>query len=385
MKMKSLAVSLTIITCAAAPVLAVAYSPALNQYGSGSDYFSGEVAAPGQARINLAQLFTPNQGDTRAAMMIIGGQVVGKQFAPGYSDQTRFISWSMAKTVTAVLVGEMVADGKLKLDAPVPFAEWHAKPGDPRAAITLADMLHMSSGLDHTEGLDPKKGAADILNSDTTMTLFVDGTDAMAPRNLAKGMEAKPNTKYEYSSMTSLLLSELITRQLTDSKDPHVRAAAYKAYAEERIFKPAGIKNAFLEFDGAGTQIGGSLIHMTLGDWGRFGQLLIAGKGLDGAQVIAPDWLTFMRTPSTTDAGYGGHIWLNHVRSGENADFPALFPGKGPDSLFSAVGHLGQYVIVSPDQDMVLVRLGKTNDGELAPVRATLGDVAASVPLKVGH
>jgi CubicO group peptidase (beta-lactamase class C family) len=175
-------------------------------------------------------------------------------------------------------------------------------------------------------------------------------------------------------------LSELITRQLTGSTDPKVRAAAYNAFATERLFKPAGITNAFLEFDGAGTQIGGSIIHMTLGDWGRFGEVLMAGKGVDGSQVIAPDWLRFMRTPSVTDSGYGGHIWLNRPRSGENAKYPALFPGKGPDTLFSAVGHLGQYVIVSPDQDMVLVRLGKTNDGDLAPVRAVLGAVVATVP-----
>ena len=67
----------------------------------------------------------------------------------------------MAKSVTAVLIGELVADGKLKLDAPVPLAEW-SKPGDPRGAITLRQMLNMSSGLDHTEGLDPKDVAKKI-------------------------------------------------------------------------------------------------------------------------------------------------------------------------------------------------------------------------------
>jgi CubicO group peptidase (beta-lactamase class C family) len=329
---------------------------------------------------SLDPLFAIGTTETRAALLIQSGKITAQRYAPGYNDQTRFISWSMAKTVTAVLIGELVADGKLKLDDPVPFAEWHAKPNDPRAAITLRNMLNMSSGLDHTEGLDPADGAAGVLKSDTSATLFVDGTDNMVARNIAKGMEAKPGTKYEYSSMTSLLLSELITRHLTDSKVPTERAAAYNAFATERIFKPAGIAHAFLEYDGAGTQIGGSIIHMTLGDWGRFGQLLMAGKGLNGTQVIAPDWLSFMRAPSATDTGYGGHIWLNRPRSGDNAKYPALFPGKGPDTLFSAVGHLGQYVIVSPDQDMVLVRLGKTNDGDLAPVRAALGTVVAAVP-----
>jgi CubicO group peptidase (beta-lactamase class C family) len=329
----------------------------------------------------LVKLFDPEQGDTRAVTILDGGKSVLKYYADGYSDQTRFVSWSMAKSVTAVLVGELVADGKLSLDAPVPFAEWQ-KPGDSRAKITLRQMLHMSSGLAHEEGLDPAKGPEGAIASDVTSTLFVSGTEGMAARGLAKGLEAAPGAKYEYSSITSLLLSELITRQLTDSKDPRVRAAAYTAFAEERLFKPAGITSAVFEFDAAGTQIGGSLIYMTLDDWGRFGQLLLEGKGADGSQVIAPGWLAFLTTPSATDPGYGGHVWLNRPRSKENAAHPALFPGKGPASAFAMVGHLGQYVIVSPEQRLVVVRLGKTDDGKLGPVRNALGDLVASVPME---
>lgn len=321
-------------------------------------------------------LFVDNQGDTRAVLLVQNGQTILKQYSPGYSDQSRFVSWSMAKSVTAVLVGELVADGKLQLDAPVPFAEWQGA-GDPRGAITLRQMLHMSSGLDHNEGLDPDNPDS-TLASDTTSTLFVDGTEAMAAQGLAKKLEARPGSKYEYSSITSLLLAELITRQLTNSKDPRARAQSYARFAEDRLFKPAGITSAFLEFDGSGTQIGGSLIYMTLDDWGRFGQLLLDGRGRDGRPAIAPDWLAFLRTPSDTDPGYGGHFWLNKPRSKENAAYPALFPGQGPATVFAAVGHLGQYVIVSPEQKLVLVRLGKTNDGDLQPVRTALGEIVAA-------
>src|SRR3546814_5110900 len=80
----------------------------------------------------------------------------------------------------------------------------------------------------------------------------------------------------------------------------------YRAFATERLFRPAGVTSAFLEFDGAGTQIGGSLIYMTLDDWGRMGRLLLDGTGADGAQVIALDWLAFMKAPSPRDPEYGG-------------------------------------------------------------------------------
>lgn len=314
-------------------------------------------------------LWERGQGETRAVLLLRDGQTRYKRYAPGYSDANRFISWSMAKSVTAVLIGELVADGKLKLDVPAPFSEWQ-KPGDPRGKITLRQMLHMESGIRHTEVGEP------VQNSDTNQALFVQATGGIAAYALGKPLEAPPGVKYEYSSLTSLLLAELVTRSLTDSRDPRVRANAYKAFAEERLFRPAGITSAIMDFDGAGTQVGGSIIYMTLNDWGRFGQLLLAGKGTDGSQVIAPEWLAFMRTPSPTNPRYGGHIWLNTTAPGE----PVLFPGKGPAGLFSAVGHLGQYVIVSPEQQLVLVRLGKTQDDALQPVREALGSVVASVP-----
>lgn len=333
------------------------------------------LAAPGSARVAAGDalvqpLFAPDQGETRAVLVLRNGKVIARHYAPSYGDANRFISWSMAKTVTALLVGELVADGRLSLDAPVPFAEWQ-RPGDPRAAITLRQMLHMSSGLRHAETGDP------VQNSDTNQALFVSGTQAMAAYALRKPLAHRPGSHYEYSSLTTLLLSELITRTLTASRDPRVRASAYKAFAEERLFRPAGISTAVLEFDGAGTQIGGSILHMGLDDWGRLGNLMIDGRGPDGSQVIAPVWLAFMRTPAPTDAGYGGHVWLNHPRPvGRDA---ALFPGQGPDTLFAALGHLGQYVIVMPDQRTVIVRLGKTQDDALDPVRRALGALAAQL------
>src|SRR3546814_14118724 len=85
----------------------------------------------------------------------------------------------MAKTVTAMLVGELVADGKLALDAPAPVPEWH-RPGDPRGAITLRMLLQMRSGLRHTEIGDP------IERSDTNQVLFVGGTGELAAKAMAQ-------------------------------------------------------------------------------------------------------------------------------------------------------------------------------------------------------
>ncbi len=331
--------------------------------------------APASAPAMFDTLFNPTLAETRAAILIVDGRVVARRYAPGYSDANRFISWSMAKTVTAMLIGELVADGRLKLDAPAPIAEWR-RPGDPRGAITLRHLLNMASGLRHVEVGEP------IEASDTNQVLFVGGTQDMAARAIAAPLADPPGTRFRYSSLTSIILAEIITRTLTDSRDPRVRAKAYRDFAEQRLFAPAAMRRVFLEFDGAGTQVGGSILHMPLDDWARFGRLLLDGRGADGRQVIAPEWLAFMKSPSPADPIYGGQTWRN-VSGGEET----LFPGKGPPGTVSAIGHLGQYVVAAsapvapggPARTMILVRLGKTQDDQLPPVRARLGDITAAV------
>ena len=213
---------------------------------------------------NLAHAIAPierlfdEHRETRAVLVTIDGCPALKAYAPGFSDHNRFISWSMAKTVTGMLVGMLVSDGRLQLDAPAPIAEWH-KPGDPRAAITLRHLLTMSSGLAHIEVGDPVEA------SDTNQTLFVAHPQAMAAAAIAHRLEAQPGTTYRYSSLTTIILAEIVTRTLTPSRDPRVRAAAYTEFARARLFRPAGVRSAVFDYDGAGTQVGGSLIYMTLG------------------------------------------------------------------------------------------------------------------------
>jgi CubicO group peptidase (beta-lactamase class C family) len=328
-------------------------------------------ADPSRSIASVERLFS-TQPETRAVLVLADGCPLFKAYAPGYSDHNRFISWSMAKTITGLLVGALVTDGRLKLDAPAPIAEWH-RPSDPRAAITLRQLLQMSSGLAHVEVGEP------VENSDTNQTLFVNGTGGMAAAAIGHKLATKPGSTFRYSSLTTLILAEIVTRTLTDSHDPRVRARVYGDFAHARLFGPAGITSAVLEFDGAGTQIGGSIMHMTLDDWGRVGGLLLDGRNAAGRQVVDPAWLAFMKTPSPANAEYGAQLWLN--RPGGAEGHVALFPGKGPASAVAADGHLGQLVIASPDsgpgRGLVVVRLGNTPDSRNPALMQALGDVVA--------
>ncbi len=314
--------------------------------------------------------------ETRAVVIMHGGIVIAERYAPGYGPDTKLISWSMAKTVTATLVGMMIADGRLALDEPAPIAEWQI-PGDERRKITIRHLLHMASGIDHTEGLDEEAGVA-IYDGDTPRMLFLDGRDDVARYAETRVLEASPGTKFEYSSATSHILADIMTRSLTDSKDPLVRRNAMLEYAKGRLFDPLGMKSMTPEFDRSGTMLGGSMMHATARDWAKLGEFLRNNGSVRSAQLLPTSWTRFMRTSSGQDAAYGGHLWLNKKRP-EGRD-QVLFPGKGPSDVFSMLGHLGQFVLVSPQHKLTVVRLGKTVDSELDPVNEQLAKVVAMFP-----
>lgn len=314
----------------------------------------------------------PDLRETRAIFVLQDGKPVVEHFGKGYGPENRFISWSMAKSVTSTLVGILVGDGKLALDAPAPVPEWHKSPGDPRAKITLAQLLHMSSGLDHDE-------STPVGSADTNRALFSDQSADAARFAETKGLEAAPGAKYEYSTQTSVILAAIVQRTIApDAKTPEARRQAMRAFLVERLAKPAGMDSLICEFDAAGTMLGGSLCHATAADWARFGQMYLDNGMVNGVQVVPQQWVAFVRTPAPTDGGYGGQFWLNRPRpAGSDA---ALFPAQGPADAYAAIGHLGQYVIIVPSKRLVVVRLGKTQDDGLPAVRAALGRLVNAYP-----
>lgn len=332
------------------------------------------IDKPGVGRERLARavdaLFTaPEAGETRALLVLKDGRIVAERYGPGYHENTRFVSWSMAKTVTAVMIGMLVSDGRLRLDESVPVPAWQ-RPGDPRGEITLRQLLQMRSGLRHTEA----EGAPYL--TDTARMLFLDGRDNMAAYAEAQPLEAEPGGKWEYSSATTVILSDLAARTLTDSGDPAERRRVVQDYLRTRIFEPLGMKSMIPEFDAAGTLIGGSLIHGTARDWARFGEFLRNKGAVKGAQLLPPAWIEFMTAPSPRNPGYGAHTWLNHAQA---EDGHIEWPGV-PTSTFSMNGHLGQYVTVSPEQGVTVVRLGKTDEGKHEPVRAAVARIIQLFP-----
>ena len=333
--------------------------------------------SPGVGRerlaMDFADLFDDKQGvgETRAAMVMHGGEIVAERYADGYDADTRFISWSMAKTVTAVMIGMLVADGALELDEPAPVPNWQ-RPGDARAEITLRDLLQMRSGLDHTEAGDPPYESSEV------RMLFLDQRDDMAKFAEEQPLEAEPGEKFEYSSNTTVILADIAADVLTDnSTDPETRRKAVDTYLRTRLFEPLGMTSMVPEYDAAGTLIGGSAIHGTLRDWARFGEFLRNHGSYRGTQLVPRQWIDFMLEPSPPAPFYGGQIWLNTQASDPQN---SLYPIDKPKGIFAAIGHMGQYIIVSPRQKLTIVRLGHSDSEERRALLRQINDVVELYP-----
>ena len=336
-------------------------------YRVAPDVVVGETAL----RAAIDPLFEDSDmGQTRALLVMRDGQIVAERYAPGFGPETKLLSWSMAKSVTGVLVGLMVSDGRLALDSPVPVAAW-SQPGDPRGRITLRQLLQMTSGLDHVEDGEP------IETGDTVRMLFTSGAQDMGAFAESKPIAHEPGTEFSYSTASSVILSDLMARMLTNSEDPDTRRRAMQMFIDGRLKAPGNLSSLTPEYDAAGTMIGGSMMHMTARDYGRFGELLRRhGRSPAGHQIVPEKWIDFMTTPSPRNAAYGAHIWLNR----DSAE-SALMPGRAPTSLFGCVGHNGQYILVSPSQRLTVVRIGMSPEKEQrAAVKAALARIVGLFP-----
>ncbi|MEM6474666.1 MAG: serine hydrolase [Pseudomonadota bacterium] len=324
----------------------------------------------------LDDLFTmEGLGETRAVVVMADGAVAAERYGEGYNADTRHISWSMAKTVTAVLIGMLVSDGLLSLDEPAPIELWQ-RPGDPRSEITLRQLLQMNSGLRHTEA-----GPVPYESSEVRM-LFLDGRDDMARWAKEQPLEAEPGEKFEYSSNTTVILAFLAAQALTESEAPDARRKAVEDYLQERLFQPLDMTSMVAEYDASGTLIGGSLMHATARDWAKFGEFMRRnGRAPSGEQLVPVRWIEAMRTSSPTAEQYGFQTWLNKPLGQKGAEFGhPLFPERAPASLFALIGHMGQYVLVSPEQRVTVVRLGHSTSEERPPMLQQAADVIALYP-----
>ena len=305
--------------------------------------------------------------DTRAIVVVQHGVIVAERYAPGFDRGTRLLGWSATKSITSALIGLLVDDGVLRLDEPAPVPEWQGA-GDPRAAITLRQLLNMASGLTFKEDYES--------DSDALKMLF--GAGDMGAYAASRPLQHAPGTTWSYSSGTTNILSGIVFRATGGTLDGVTR------FARTCLFEPAGMLSALIEPDEAGVPVGSSYGYATARDWARFGQLFLDRGAAGGKQVLSREWVDFVLTPTAAAPRllYGGQFWLN--RGDESGARKRMFVGL-PADTFMAMGHNEQIVAVIPSLDAVVVRLGWTPEGMdfdsnkyIAEIAATLEPVASS-------
>jgi len=260
---------------------------------------------------------------TLAVVVARGGHLVAERYAPGVDARTPLLSWSMAKSVVATLVAIAVREGRLSLDEPAPVPEWRA-PGDPRGAITLDELLRMSSGL----AFDETYGAT----NDVSRMLFTQAdTGAFAARF---PLAHPPDGFWSYSSGTS----NVVARLLRDAF--HRDLSGLVRWSREVLFDRIGMRSAVFEPDASGSFIGSSFFFASARDWARLGQLHLQDGIWNGERVLPEGWVAYVTTPTPRAAQgrYGAHWWLN---AGDLADPTRRMWPRLPRDAYAARGHSG--------------------------------------------
>jgi CubicO group peptidase (beta-lactamase class C family) len=316
-------------------------------------------ALPADITATLDAAFTPDAeaitGRTDVVLIVQGGRIVYERYGEGLTAESTFPSWSKAKSMTQALAGILVGDGKLDIQAPADVPEWRVTPGDPRAAITTDQLLRMSSGLKFVEDYVPGHV------SDVIEMLFGAGKADTAAYAAAQPLAHPPGEIMSYASGTTNIVARALTRALgTD-------AAGFEAFMRARLFAPLGMTSPLPKFDPAGTFIGSSFCFCSARDFARFGLLYLRDGVWDGDRLLPEGWVDYARTRTASkddpEAAYGAHWWL----------------GVGGPGSFSANGYDGQYTVVVPDLDLVLVRHGATPLDLKDNLKAWVGEVIGAI------
>ncbi len=281
----------------------------------------------------LSKILEDNLVQTKTAAFVIikKGKILHEQYWDSYTAKSATNSFSMAKTINVMLLGKAIDDGKIKsLDQKysdfyqnyekVPFGE----------NLTLRNLASMEAGLNWDENYkNPFKPNANLYYG-----------KSLAEAVFLRGLNKNPGTKFEYQSGASQLLGFAIRKAVNQP---------LASYLSQKFWKPLGMEhNATWSTDDNGMEKTFCCVHSNARDFAKLGYLLLNKGKFRNLQLINPHFVEQMITP-TKNSGetYGLGIWINN---------------DNPIKHYFFWGLQGQYIIVVPELDMVIVRTGSYKD-----------------------
>ncbi|HEX2440552.1 MAG TPA: serine hydrolase [Methylomirabilota bacterium] len=307
---------------------------------------------------------------THAIVVAHNGRLVAERYAPGFGIDTPLHGWSATKSINNALLGIVVRQGLLQMDAPAPVAAWQGAT-DPRRAITPDHLLRMESGLALGDSL-----TASLSSSWDTSARMMFNEGDMAGFATGAALQVAPGARWKYANGNSAILARLMRDRVGG------RAADVVRFARRELFEPLGIRRAVLETDATGTPIAGAFGFMTAREWARFGMLFLDDGVVGGRRILPEGWVQDSTTPTANaSVGYGAGWWINEGES-QGARFRRQH--GMPADAFMALGIYGQTVVVVPSARLVIARFGTTYDLPLAMIdicrltAAVVADVKAA-------
>ena len=327
-------------------VPAAAATPQHCQDPSSGDWTAVSPAAAGMDAAKLQDAIAyATRNEAEAVRVYRYGCRVGEDGLATLNRGTRWQSWSMAKSITALVFGRAMTRHLMGPDDPlgslIPEAD------APHGAITIRDLLTMTSGLRWNGLRDYNIFMPNRLQE--ALTVAVDKT---------------PGTYWEYSQSGPALVAEATARAI---------GGDFQDFAQRQLFTPLGIEPGSWswERDSAGHTQGFFGLHMTADDYARFGELMRQGGVWNGRRLLSKRFVRESITPIAQNGCYGWFIWVNAAKPcvsprvvdrpvSDERDFPTL-----PADAYQFAGLLGQLVTVFPSQGLVVARFG-VDSGSIA-------------------
>lgn len=282
---------------------------------------------------------------TTALVVVTDGKIALEQYADGFDAATPQRTWSVAKSIAATLVGAAVLEGSVETDQPLMLGYWRV-PGEPRRAITIDHLLRMASGR-----------YSDTPGNRTDALYFGGSTVDETATNLP--LIREPGTVFRYANNDTLMAVKAIDYYLS-------------YYDPGSFFAKLGMNHTVAETDSRGSYVLSSQVWSTARDLARLGQLYLANGEWNGERLLPEDWREYVSAPSGPqpegrDIGYGAGWWLFNNSEGV------------PPDTFAARGNRGQYVVIVPSRNVVVVRRGEDTVGTSFDIVAFTRDVLESL------
>ncbi len=276
------------------------------------------------------------KNDTVAFLVMHKGKLISEHYFKDYNDRSKTNSFSMAKTVVTMLLGIAIEEGVIEsLDQPITDFMPEFNNDSNAKNATVGQLSLMNSGYEWDEHYySPFSPTVELLYGADVEEFVLD-----------REFSAEPGSFWEYSSASTQLLGIVLLRALEKSGKPVTLAQ----YLSEKLWQPMGMNDdALWHTDEQGIELAYCCLNTNARNYLRLGMLMLANGEWGGAQLIPSAFVQQMIQPGMQDY-YGLSTWLGL------ANDPAFYH-------FS--GHLGQYIVVAPEKQLIIVRLGERQDPE---------------------